>query len=60
VLGPAEAPIAVVRGRHRFRILIKTPREFPLQTWLRQWLARAPKVTGNTRLSVDIDPMSFL
>ncbi len=60
VLGPAEAPIAVVRGRYRFRILIKTPREFALQTWLRQWLARAPKITGNTRLSVDIDPMSFL
>jgi len=60
VLGPAEAPIAVVRGRYRFRILIKTPREFPLQTWMREWLARAPKMTGNTRLSVDIDPMSFL
>jgi primosomal protein N' (replication factor Y) len=60
VLGPAEAPIAVVRGRHRFRILVKTPRDFDMQTWLRQWLIRAPKLTGNTRLQVDVDPMSFL
>ncbi|MCP8940492.1 primosomal protein N' [Alsobacter sp. SYSU M60028] len=60
VLGPAEAPIAVVRGRHRFRLLVKTPREFDMQTWLRQWLIRAPKLTGNTRVIVDVDPMSFL
>jgi hypothetical protein len=31
-----------------------------MQTWLRQWLIRAPKLTGNTRLQVDVDPMSFL
>ena len=60
VLGPAEAPIAVVRGRHRFRILVKAPRDFDMQSWLRQWLNRAPKLTGNTRLAVDVDPMSFL
>ena len=60
VLGPAEAPIAVVRGRHRFRILVKTEREFDLQTYLRQWLIRGPKLTGNTKVSVDVDPMSFL
>ncbi len=60
VLGPAEAPIAVVRGRHRFRLLVKTPRAFDLQRWLREWLARAPKATGNVRVSVDVDPMSFL
>jgi primosomal protein N' (replication factor Y) (superfamily II helicase) len=60
VLGPAEAPIAVVRGRHRFRLLVKTPRAFNLQAYLRAWLARGPKVTGNTKVQVDIDPMSFL
>ncbi len=60
VLGPAEAPIAVVRGRHRFRLLVKTPRAFELQRWLREWLARAPKTTGSLRVSVDVDPMSFL
>ena len=60
VLGPAEAPLAVVRGRHRFRLLVKTAREFPLQDWLRGWLARAPKTTGSVRVAVDVDPMSFL
>jgi primosomal protein N' (replication factor Y) len=60
VLGPAEAPIAVVRGRHRFRLLVKTPRGFDLQHWLRDWLARTPKPTGSVRVAVDVDPMSFL
>jgi primosomal protein N' (replication factor Y) len=60
VLGPAEAPIAVVRGRHRFRLLVKSPRGFDLSAYLRAWLARAPKPKGNVQLSVDIDPMSFL
>ena len=59
VLGPAEAPIAVIRGRHRFRILVKTDRAVPIQTYLREWLARAPKATGNVRLGIDIDPQSF-
>ncbi|MGL4445221.1 MAG: primosomal protein N', partial [Alsobacter sp.] len=60
LLGPAEAPLAVIRGRHRFRLLAKTPREFDLQGWLRAWLARAPKATGSVRVAVDVDPMSFL
>ena len=59
VLGPAEAPIAVVRGRHRFRVLVKTPRGFDLSVYLRQWLAAAPKPRGNVRLEVDVDPQSF-
>ena len=60
VLGPAEAPIAVVRGRHRFRLLVKSPRAFDLSAYLRDWLGRAPKPRGNVRLEVDVDPMSFL
>jgi primosomal protein N' (replication factor Y) len=60
VLGPAEAPIAVVRGRHRFRLLVKSPRGFDLSAWLREWLARAPRPKGNVKLEVDVDPMSFL
>ena len=59
VLGPAEAPIAVVRGRHRFRLLVKSPRAFDLSTYLRAWLAAAPKPRGNVRLEVDVDPQSF-
>lgn len=60
VLGPAEAPIAVIRGRHRFRLLVKCPREADLQLYIREWLMRVPKLTGNTRLEIDIDPQSFL
>jgi primosomal protein N' (replication factor Y) len=59
VLGPAEAPIAVVRGRHRFRILVKAPRAFDLSSYLRDWLSAAPKPKGNVKLEVDIDPQSF-
>ncbi|MGA7003797.1 MAG: primosomal protein N', partial [Pseudolabrys sp.] len=59
VLGPAEAPIAVVRGRHRFRLLVKSPRPFDLSAYLRGWLSTAPKPRGNVRLEVDVDPQSF-
>jgi primosomal protein N' (replication factor Y) len=60
VLGPAEAPLAVVRGRHRFRLLVKSPRGFDLSGYLRQWLGAAPKRKGSVKLDVDIDPQSFL
>jgi primosomal protein N' (replication factor Y) len=59
VLGPAEAPIAVVRGRHRFRLLAKSPRGFDLSAYLRRWLAAAPKRKNNLQLTVDVDPQSF-
>jgi primosomal protein N' (replication factor Y) (superfamily II helicase) len=60
VLGPAEAPIAIVRGRYRWRLLAKAPREVDVQGYLREWLAALPDVKGDLRLSVDIDPYSFL
>ena len=60
VLGPAEAPLALVRGRHRFRLLVKSPRAFDLSGYLRDWLAAAPQPKGDLRLDVDIDPQSFL
>jgi primosomal protein N' (replication factor Y) len=60
VLGPAEAPLALVRGRHRYRLLIKSPRAFDLSAYMREWLSQAPKLTGNIKREVDIDPMSFL
>jgi primosomal protein N' (replication factor Y) len=59
VLGPAEAPVAVVRGRHRFRLLVKAPRAYDLSAYLRDWLVNAPKVRGNVRYTVDVDPQSF-
>ncbi len=60
ILGPAEAPLAVVRGRYRFRILVKSARAFDLSAYLRGWLAHAPKPKGNLKLEVDIDPQSFV
>jgi primosomal protein N' (replication factor Y) len=60
ILGPAEAPLALVRGRHRLRLLIKAPRNFDLSAYLRQWLAAAPKKHGSIKLDIDVDPQSFL
>jgi primosomal protein N' (replication factor Y) len=60
VLGPAEAPLAVVRGRHRFRIMVKSARAFDLSAYMRGWLAEAPKRNGDIKLDVDVDPLSFL
>ncbi|HEY0218587.1 MAG TPA: primosomal protein N' [Afipia sp.] len=60
VLGPAEAPLAVIKGRYRFRLLVKSARNVDLSDYLRQWLASAPKTKGNLNLEVDVDPQSFL
>jgi primosomal protein N' (replication factor Y) len=60
VLGPAEAPLALVRGRHRLRLLIRAPRGFDLAAYLRDWLAAAPKKHGAIKLDIDVDPQSFL
>ena len=57
---PAEAPLALVRGRHRFRLLVKSPRASDLSAYLREWLAAAPKPKGDVKLEVDVDPQSFL
>jgi primosomal protein N' (replication factor Y) len=60
VLGPAEAPIAVVRGRHRWRLLVKAPRDKNIQGYLRAWGEALPKIGGDLRLTVDVDPYNFL
>jgi primosomal protein N' (replication factor Y) len=60
VLGPAEAPIAMVRGRHRLRLLVKSRRAFDLSAYLREWLADVPAPKGGIRMDVDVDPQSFL
>ena len=54
-----RVPVAVVRGRHRYRLLVKAPRAYDLSGYLREWLAAAPKTKGNLQLEVDVDPMSF-
>jgi primosomal protein N' (replication factor Y) len=56
--GPAPAPVARVRGRHRARMLIKSDKSTPLQGAIIAWLAQF-KVPSHIRLAVDIDPQSF-
>jgi len=59
VLGPAPAPIALLRGRFRRRLLLKTTRDVAVQTVLRAWLARV-EVPRAVKLEVDVDPVSFM
>jgi primosomal protein N' (replication factor Y) len=60
LLGPAEAPIALLRGRHRFRLAAKAPRGVDLQGFLRALLAAAPPARGGVRVTIDVDPQSFM
>ena len=60
LLGPAEAPIAVLRRRHRFRLAAKAPRSADLQGFLRALLAAAPRPRGGVKVAIDVDPQSFL
>ena len=59
VLGPAPAPLAVLRGRHRRRFLLKARREVAPQPVIATWL-RGLRIPGTIRLHIDIDPYSFL
>lgn len=58
VYGPAPAPIARVRGRHRVRLLVKAPKGIALQPALSRW-TKGLKLPGHLRLSIDIDPQNF-
>src|ERR1700709_2143350 len=60
VLGPAEAPLAVIKGRYRFRLLVKSLRNVDLSDYLREWLAAGPEVKGNLKLQVDVARTGFL
>ena len=59
VLGPAPAPLAVLRGRHRRRLLLKTRRDIAVQPLLLAWLDQV-EVSRGVRVDVDVDPVSFL
>ncbi|MEZ5796890.1 MAG: primosomal protein N' [Paracoccaceae bacterium] len=58
VFGPAPAPIARIRGRHRVRLLVKADKTAPLQPALARWVAQV-RLPANLRLAIDIDPQSF-
>jgi len=59
VLGPAPAPLALLRGRYRERLLVRAAPEADLPAFLRDWLGRV-RLPGRLRLDVDVDPQSFL
>ncbi len=59
VWGPAPAPIALLRGRARWRLLVKTSRRRRIQPILRRWLA-STRVPNRVRVAIDVDPYSFL
>jgi len=59
VLGPAPAPLSILRGRHRRRLLLKARRDVAVQPVLRAWLKQVP-VPARSRVDVDVDPVSFL
>jgi primosomal protein N' (replication factor Y) len=58
IYGPAPAPISRIKGRHRIRFLVKSPRTSGLQDAIRNWVATV-SLKGDLRLSIDIDPQSF-
>jgi primosomal protein N' (replication factor Y) (superfamily II helicase) len=59
LLGPAEPPMALLRGRHRIRLIIKTTRRVSMQDLIRAMLREAGSPKGGARVDVDIDPFSF-
>ena len=59
VLGPAPAPLSLLRGRYRYRLLINARRSTQLQDIIREWLAPLRFPPG-VRIAVDIDPYSFV
>ncbi|WP_188056051.1 primosomal protein N' [Sphingosinithalassobacter sp. CS137] len=59
VFGPAPAPLAMLRGRHRFRLLVHAKRTFDVQDVIRTWLDGVGR-NAKVRVTVDVDPYSFL
>ena len=59
VFGPAPAPLAMLRGRHRQRLLVHAHRKLDVQDVIRDWLG-ALDWSAKVRVAVDVDPYSFL
>ncbi|WP_138380971.1 primosomal protein N' [Luteithermobacter gelatinilyticus] len=58
ILGPAPAPLSYLRGRHRYRFLVKAGKTVNIQNVLKNWLF-STRLDGGVRVQVDIDPISF-
>ncbi|MFV0921676.1 primosomal protein N' [Sphingomonas parapaucimobilis] len=59
VFGPAPAPLAMLRGRHRYRLLVHARRALAVQDVIRDWLGGV-EWSAKVRVAVDVDPYSFL
>jgi primosomal protein N' (replication factor Y) len=59
VMGPAVPPFAMLRGKHRRRLLIQANKKINLQKTISEWL-HTIDVPSSVRLSIDVDPQSFL
>ena len=59
VFGPAPAPLAMLRGRHRQRLLVHARRALDVQDVIRDWL-RGVDIPRGARVAVDVDPYSFV
>lgn len=60
LFGPADAPVAMIRGRHRVRLLAQSGKDFDLSGYMRFWLSAAERPKGDLKVQVDIDPMTFM
>ena len=58
VLGPAPAPMALLRGKHRRRLLLSAPRDVQVQGIVKDWVRRA-SIQKKVRVQIDVDPVSF-
>ncbi|HUX78932.1 MAG TPA: primosomal protein N', partial [Alphaproteobacteria bacterium] len=58
LLGPTPAPLPFLRGHHRWRLLVKTTKDFPPQPLLKAWLSKV-SLPSSVRIQIDIDPYSF-
>ena len=58
-LGPAPAPIYMLRNKYRYRLLLKTTKNIKIQSVIKEWLKRV-QAPNNVRIEVDIDPYSFM
>jgi primosomal protein N' (replication factor Y) len=59
VYGPADAPLALIRGRRRKRFLVRADRRIDIQAFLNAWRARV-RIPASVRVTLDVDPYSFL
>ena len=59
IFGPAPAPLTMIRGKYRWRLLLKTPKSMSIQSVITTWLQHV-KLPSSVQIKIDIDPYSFL